>query len=128
MIFDEDTAQYLARAPVTALSWHCRLQGMIGRHFSEKMDAMIFPRCNAIHMFFMSMPLDVLFLDRENRVIRKVQHLRPWHPGVWVRNAETTVEFPAGTLDRVNAGDRIRMENVPEFLSDNKNTIGNSKL
>ncbi len=120
MIFDEDTAQCLAQAPVIARDWRCRLRGMIGRRFSKKMDAMVFPRCNAVHMLFMTMPLDVLFLDRENRVIRKVQHLRPWHPGVWAWRAGTTVEFPAGILDRVNTGDRIRMENVPEFQPDKK--------
>ena len=107
MIYHADTEQYLARAPVTAWSWHMRLRGMIGRHFSESMDAMIFPRCNAVHMLFMTMPLDILFLDRENRVVRAVQHLRPWHPGVYAGNAVTTVEFPAGTLTGVKPGDRI---------------------
>ncbi len=113
MIYDSDTAQYLALNPVTALSWHMRLRGMIGRRFSDTMDAMVFPRCNAIHMFFMTVPLDVLFLDRENRVIRVVQRLRPWHPGVWAGKAVTTVEFPAGTLDNVKKGDRILFQDAP---------------
>lgn len=94
-----------------------RLQGMIGRKFSEKMDAMIFPRCNAIHMLFMTIPLDVLFLDRGNRVVRVVRHIRPWHPGIWVRDAVTAVEFPAGSLDGVSCGDRIRLDHPPEQMA-----------
>lgn len=110
MIWDVDQRQCLARNPVTARCWHSRLRGMIGRRFSEKMDAMIFPGCNAVHMLFMTMPLDILFLDREKRVVRAVQHLRPWHPGVWVWKAVTVIEFPPGSLDRVRTGDRILLD------------------
>ena len=115
MIYDTDTAQCLARTPVTALSWTMRLRGMIGRRFSGSMDAMIFPRCNAVHMLFMTIPLDVLFLDRENRAVRIIRNLRPWHPGVLARKAVTAVEFPAGTLKGVKPGDRITFGEVPEM-------------
>ena len=113
MIYHSDTALCLARNPVTAQSWHVRLRGMIGRRFSDTMDAMIFPGCNAVHTFFMTIPLDVLFLDRENRVVRVVQYLRPWHPGILAGKATTTVEFPAGTLTGVKPGDRISFQETP---------------
>lgn len=87
---------------------------MIGRQFSDTMDAMIFPGCNAVHTFFMTMPLDVLFLDREKRVVRVIQHLRPWHPGVRAGKASTTVEFPAGTLNGIKPGDRIVFQGKPD--------------
>ena len=32
---------------------------------------------NGIHMFFMRFPIDAVFLDRENRVLRVVAHLAP---------------------------------------------------
>lgn len=118
MIYDADTAQCLAHAPVTAQCRAMRLRGMIGRHFTETMDAMIFPRCNAVHMLFMSMPLDVLFLDRENRVVRIVRSLRPWHPGIFAPGSVTTVEFPAGALDGVQPGHRIELDHTPEVMRD----------
>ena len=56
MIFNLDSLHYVARRPVWALAWRDRLRGMIGRRFEpEGIDAMIFPRCNAIHTMWMSM-------------------------------------------------------------------------
>ena len=65
-------------------------------------------------MLFMSIPLDVLFLDRENRVVRIVRNLQPWHPGIFSPRAVTTVEFPAGALDGVSTGHRIEFGTFPE--------------
>lgn len=126
MIYDADTAQCLAHAPVTAQCWTMRLRGMIGRRFTETMDAMIFPRCNAVHMLFMSIPLDVLFLDRENRVVRIVQGLRPWHPGIFAPGAVTAVEFPAGSLVGVIPGHRIGFGNAPEIMRNGSEKIRNN--
>ena len=62
MIFNLDSLHYVARRPVWALAWRDRLRGMIGRRFEpEGIDAMIFPRCNAIHTMWMSIPIDVVF-------------------------------------------------------------------
>ena len=83
MIFNLDTQRYLARAPRTALRWGERTRGMIGRRFSPEMDAMVFPHCGAIHTFFMRMRLDVVFLNRESRVVGLHENL-----GIQ-RNAET---------------------------------------
>ena len=118
MIYNADTARCLALSPVTAQCWTMRLRGMIGRRFSETMDAMIFPRCNAVHMLFMTMPLDVLFLDRKNRVVRVVRGLPPWHPGIFASRAVTTVEFPAGALSGVHPGHRIEFYDTPEIMRD----------
>ena len=114
MIYDFDTAECLARSPVTALSIGMRLRGMIGRDFSPEMDAMIFPRCSAVHTFFMRIDLDVLFLDASGVVAGVRRNLPPWRPWAGARRAVTTVEFPAGTLRNVEPGHRILLNEEPD--------------
>ena len=79
MIFNLDSLHYVARRPVWALAWRDRLRGMIGRRFEQEgIDAMIFPRCNAIHTMWMSIPIDVVFLDADAEVAGLCAGLKPW--------------------------------------------------
>lgn len=39
---------------------------------------MVFPRCASVHTCFMRYPLDIVFVDREGRVLRLVEGVGPW--------------------------------------------------
>jgi len=67
--------------------------------------------CNSIHMFFMRIPLDVVFLDREGVAVHIYDGIRPWRVSRIVRGAHTAVELPAGTLRRagVEKGAHLRL-------------------
>lgn len=54
--------------------------------------------CNGIHMFFVRFPIDAVFLDRSERVVRAYPGLRPWRVVPFVRRAHSVVEVPAGTI------------------------------
>ncbi len=108
MIVNLTKMRCLAREPLYAISWGTRLRGMIGRRFVG-FDAMVFSRCRSIHTMFMMMPIDVIFVDRENTVCSMYRELAPWLPVVYCRRALTTVELPAGALDRsgTEIGDKV---------------------
>lgn len=57
--------------------------------------------CNGIHMFFMRFPVDAVFLDRQQRVVRVCPNLRPWRVVPWVRRAHSVLELPAGATTAV---------------------------
>lgn len=61
-------------------------------------------------MWFMRFPIDAVFLDRENRVVRVVEHLAPWRVA-GCRGAKAVVELPAGEAARVGLapGDRLAL-------------------
>lgn len=101
MIFNLDSLRYVARRPVWALSWRQRLCGMIGRRFDPEngMDAMIFPRCSAIHTMWMSIPIDVVFLDSGSKVLKVCSGVKPWNLSVSCRGASTVIELPAGAAE-----------------------------
>ena len=60
-----------------------RLRGLIGTKYLPPGEGMLILRCNAIHTFFMSFPIDATFLDRNDRVVKVVRNIRPWDPFVW---------------------------------------------
>src|SRR5258706_10271892 len=61
-------------------------------------EALRITKTNNITMLFMRFPIDVLFLDRDARVVRAVPDLRPWVPAVVTRGASEGVELRAGTI------------------------------
>lgn len=66
----------------------------------------------SIHTWFMRFPIDVVFLDRESRVLRVFPALGPWRLVSGTRKGHTVLEFGAGTLARtpLAPGDLVRFE------------------
>lgn len=60
-----------------------RMRGLIGRSGLPPGAGLLILRCNAIHTFFMRFPIDAVFLDRNDQVVKVVRDIRPWHPFVW---------------------------------------------
>ncbi len=61
--------------------------------------ALRFPRCGSVHTFGMRFALDVIFLDRDDRVIRVARGVPP-RRFVSARRARTVIETRAGEADR----------------------------
>jgi len=100
MIFNLDSLRYVARRPFMALNWRDRLRGMICRKFDSEdgIDAMIFPRCCAIHTMWMSMPIDVIFLDSGSKAVGLFPGVKPWRLSLVCRGASTVIELPVGSI------------------------------
>lgn len=117
MIVNLTRMRCLSREPLYAVSPAMRLRGMIGRRF-DGFDAMVFQRCRAIHTMFMLMPIDVMFVDRENTVCAVYRELAPWLPLVACRRALTTVELPAGVLAATGTGIGDKVDLNSELAGD----------
>jgi uncharacterized membrane protein (UPF0127 family) len=50
-------------------------------------------------MAFMRFPIDVVFLDRDHRIVKISRELKPWRAAS-CRRARAVVELPAGEADR----------------------------
>ena len=97
-----------------AESFFTRLRGLIGTRSLATGQGVFFPRNNSIHMWFMSIPIDVIFVKRlsENtvRVTSVHENLRPWK---WLPvmdgKATDTLELPVGTIARlrIDEGDQL---------------------
>ncbi len=74
-------------------------------------SGMWFEGCRAIHTVGMRSSIDVIFLDREQRVIALEAGVRPNRPSVSRRRGVTIVEFGPGFLDRhaIAVGDLLEL-------------------
>jgi len=71
--------------------------------------------CESVHTFFMKFPIDLVYLDRKNKV-RKVRHAVPaWRLSACM-TAHSILELPAGTVEKTGtqAGDELSIETVTE--------------
>jgi uncharacterized membrane protein (UPF0127 family) len=81
----------VARGPIR------RMRGLLGRASLPAGEGMLLPHTPSVHMFFMRFPIDVVFLDRENRIVRISHDLRPWRIALGGRGAKSALELPAGS-------------------------------
>jgi uncharacterized protein len=76
-----------------------RLVGLLSRSSLSPGEALVFIPGNSIHTFFMRFTIDVIFLDRHNRVIRAISRLRPWRMTAVYFSSRSCIELPAGTIE-----------------------------
>jgi uncharacterized membrane protein (UPF0127 family) len=72
-----------------------RLLGLAGLEDLPAGVALLLPRCASIHTIGMRFALDVEFLDRDGRLLRRVEGVEPDRV-VWCRGAAAVVERRAG--------------------------------
>ena len=95
----------------TADTFMSRLTGLLGRSRMDEREALVIRPCNNVHMFFMRMPIDVLFCDESDRIVRVVSNLRPWRVSPIVSGSRYVIELAAGRAAALalKEGDQIRI-------------------
>ena len=82
-LLEMETVEILGFRAKVARTFLERARGLIGTKELAPGEGLLIEKCNAIHTFFMSFPIDAYFLDGENRVIKAVKMVRPWRFLVW---------------------------------------------
>jgi hypothetical protein len=101
----------IARSVARADTFRSRLVGLLGRPVLGPDEGLWIEPCDSIHTFFMPFPIDVAFVDRQGRVLRRLDALRPWRATRLHARARACVELAAGTLARagVTEGSRLAL-------------------
>jgi len=94
------TQSVVAEHAVVAVGLKERLIGLLNRSFLDEGEALILPRCNSIHTWFMRCSIDVLFLKAWT-IIKAVPRMAPFRMA-WVLGADTVVELPSGVIERLD--------------------------
>ena len=91
----------------TDSAWE-RLRGLLGRPALAAGQGLWIAPCPSVHTIGMRYPLDLVFLDADNSVVRCVENLPAWRLAGSAR-AHSTVELPAGSIAQMNIrpGDRL---------------------
>lgn len=75
-------------------------------------EAILFNSCNSIHTFFMKFPIDVLFVDENMVVVKKVEALKSGKMVMSVKSAVGTIEGEAGLFEKVKLGSKLEMISI----------------
>jgi len=90
----------LAKDAVVASKLFKRTKGLLDRSNFRLGEALIIKPCKSIHTWFMLFPIDVLFVDENNRVVKAIPDIKPFRitPIYW--KAEYVIELPIGMIQK----------------------------
>lgn len=83
-----------------------RLKGYMFQK-KPKYKAILIEPCNSVHTFFMNFDIDVLFLDENFLVVKKIEALKPRKIIMPIKEAAIVLEGEAGLFENIMIGDRI---------------------
>jgi len=85
-----------------------RMRGLLGRSSLPDGEGILLTPAGSVHTFFMRFPIDVVFLDKEHRVVGIDAEVPPWRTA-GRRGAKVVVELAAGECERrgLRPGDRL---------------------
>jgi uncharacterized membrane protein (UPF0127 family) len=89
-----------------AFSFWRRLRGLLFRSPLQAGEGMWIQPCHSVHTLGMRYALDLIFLDKSQRVLRVVENLVPWRMAN-CSGAHSVIEMRGGTLTRhsIQVGD-----------------------
>ncbi|HIC89941.1 MAG TPA: DUF192 domain-containing protein [Anaerolineae bacterium] len=95
-----------------ASTFWTRLRGLIGSPPPAEGEGLLIIPCSGVHMFFMSYPIDVIYVNRYDQVIDVDMNMKPWRVGRPRKASRYVIELPAGAVARsgVQIGDQLQLE------------------
>ena len=87
-----------------------RMRGLLGRSLGEVQGLWIIP-CNTIHTIGMKYPLDLVYLNKRNEIVKLVEDVDAWRFSGTL-TAHSVVEFAAGFIQKhkLSLGDTLHYE------------------
>ena len=88
-----------------------RLRGLLGRPPLQPGQALVIRPSTSIHTWFMTYPMDALYLAADGEVLACVEDMKPFRFGPIKSRCRAVVEMPAGTIRHTGTmlGDRIQV-------------------
>ena len=108
-LINQTQNQPIADKVMVADNYWLRLKGLLGKKELNDGEGLWLKPCNSVHMFFMKIPLDLVFLDKDNKVIHLIENLKPWQVSPVVKESKSVLELPVGliNLTRISLKDTL---------------------
>jgi len=93
------------------LNWLSRFKGLLGtRQLPQGAGAWLAP-CSSVHMIGMLYSIDVLFLDRDQRIVNFKSNVKPFSIAIGGPKTFSTIELPASSLQgkSITTGDKVSL-------------------
>ncbi len=101
----------IEKGTVAATAW-TRLRGLLGHRPLLPGEGLLLRGEKAIHTIGMGFAIDVLFLDREGRVVHAIPTMVPLRLSPYIGKATNVLEMPPDTIlhSGTALGDQIELE------------------
>ena len=89
-----------------------RLRGLLGSMPLKSGEGLILAGEKSIHTLFMTFPIDVVYVDKNYKVIRVDPNMVPYRLGPFIAKSAYVLEMPAGTITNsaTQVGDQLKFE------------------
>lgn len=101
-----------------ANSFWARGKGLMFERSLPEGGGLVIDPCSSIHMFGMRFALDVLYVDKHDRVVRAQENIKPWRIGpLRTTHARYVIELPVGAIQASGTavGDQLQFEPPPRL-------------
>ena len=112
-VFNETRNVSLITQGRLANTFWLRLRGLLGAAPLQKEEGLVLVGEKSVHTFFMSFPIDVVYVDNAYRVIRMDANMAPNRVGpLYVAESAYIVEMPVGVIAETSTtvGDQLKFE------------------
>ena len=111
-IINKSREKVIAENAVIADTAFSRLKGLLGRDSIGDDEGMVITCCRSIHMFFMKFAIDVVFVDKSDKVVGLVERIKPFRMSPYFWRSSYVIELPCGTIERTETktGDLIEFQ------------------
>jgi uncharacterized membrane protein (UPF0127 family) len=94
---------------IFAASFSDRLFGLIFKNI-KKGQGFIIKDCNSIHTFWMRYKIDVVFLNKNNEIIKLFESFKQFRMTPVIKDACCVIEFPESTINdfSLKIGDNLK--------------------
>ncbi len=93
-----------------ANTFYLRLMGLMFSNSMENFDALLLTPGNSIHTFFMKYKIDVVFLNRDMKIIKIIREMSPWRMTRVYFKASQCLEFYGGAFPLgIKEGDSLEV-------------------
>jgi uncharacterized membrane protein (UPF0127 family) len=99
-----------------AESFGHRLRGLMFRSALDSGEGLMLRPCKVVHTHFMRFPIDLIFVGRSMRVVRVIDHQKPWGQSPLVSEALAVIELAAGGAGLTSPGDRLEISDPAGLL------------
>lgn len=104
----EARAIELASGAAEARNAWSRFRGLMLRRPLDAGEGLIIEPCGSIHMMFMRFAIDAVFYNRDLKVTRVAQGVKPWTGlALGGKGARGVIELPVGAAADVKPGDQL---------------------
>ncbi|HCF71280.1 MAG TPA: DUF192 domain-containing protein [Syntrophomonas sp.] len=97
-MLNQDTNQSLCEHTIQANTFWKRLCGLLPYKSLPAGEGMLITPCKSVHTFFMRFPIDVIYLDRDLRVVALYENVPEGKTLPFYKNAYSVLELPAGSI------------------------------